>query len=136
MLFKNLPIKSNLHKQREKMPSFLIKGRSSMQNQEMNQSHESAVQNTPQLPFSLISRDDLQRLSWEEKLSDAEIASLYHVTANEVNRKRRQMNLMQGQITSEQLSEVVRLAENIKRLPMEAIEEIRAVVDKYMSKKM
>jgi hypothetical protein len=50
--------------------------------------------NTPQA-FHLISREELKRLSWEEGKSDVEIASLYNVTPNQVNHKRRQMNLIQ-----------------------------------------
>jgi hypothetical protein len=83
--------------------------------------------------FNLISRDELKRLSWDEGKSDAEIATMYHVTANEVNRKRRQMNLVQGQMTTAELSEVVRLAETVKTLPMEAIQEIKGIVDRYNS---
>lgn len=81
--------------------------------------------------FDLISRDELQRLCWEQGLSDAEIATRYGVTANRVNEKRRKMNLVQGQITTEQLSDIVRLAESIKTLPMEAIDEVRGIVDRY-----
>jgi hypothetical protein len=85
----------------------------------------------PATPFDLISRDELKRLAWDEGLSDADIAAMYGVTANKVNEKRRKMNLVHGQITAEQLSEIVRLAESIKTLPPEAIDEIRAVVDRY-----
>ncbi|MCL6444342.1 MAG: hypothetical protein K6T83_12965, partial [Alicyclobacillus sp.] len=56
---------------------------------------------------------------------------MYHVSTNQVNRKRRQMNLLQGQMTSQQLAEVVRLAERIKTLPLEAIQEIQAIVARY-----
>jgi hypothetical protein len=41
------------------------------------------------------------------------------------------MNLVHGQVTTEQLSEIVRLAESIKTLPPEAIDEVRAVVNRY-----
>jgi hypothetical protein len=85
----------------------------------------------PTTSFDLISRDELKRLAWDEGLSDAEIAAMYGVTANKVNEKRRKMNLIHGQVTTEQLSEIVRLAESIKTLPLEAIAEIRAIVDRY-----
>src|SRR5579875_2572679 len=81
--------------------------------------------------FNLISREELKRLAWDEGKSDAEIASLYHVTTNQVNHKRRQMNLIQGEVSAEQLSEIVRLAETVKTLPMEAIQEIKTIVDRY-----
>jgi hypothetical protein len=81
--------------------------------------------------FNLISRDELQRLAWDEHLSDAQIARMYNVSTNQVNHKRHQMNLVQGQITTEQLSDIVRLAERVKSLPMEAINEIRSIVDQY-----
>jgi hypothetical protein len=55
--------------------------------------------NTPQA-FKLISREELKRLSWDEGKSDAEIASLYNVTVNQVNHKRHQMNLVQGRGTT------------------------------------
>jgi hypothetical protein len=83
--------------------------------------------------FNLISRDELKRLSWDEGKSDAEIATMYHVTANEVNRKRRQMNLVQGQMTTAELADIVRLAEAVKTLPMEAIQEIKGIVGRYSS---
>jgi len=35
---------------------------------------------------------------------------MYGVTANQVNQKRRMMNLLQGQITAEQHGKIVRLA--------------------------
>ncbi len=85
----------------------------------------------PNASFDLISREELKRLAWDEGHSDAEIATMYGVTANKVHEKRRKMNLVHGQITSEQLSEIVRLAETIKSLPLEAIEEIKDVVRRY-----
>jgi hypothetical protein len=81
--------------------------------------------------FNLISRDELKRLAWDEHLSDAEIARMYNVSTNQVNHKRRQMNLIQGEISTEQLSDIVRLAERVKSLPLAAINEIRAIVDQY-----
>ncbi|CAM3848020.1 hypothetical protein [Alicyclobacillus pomorum] len=90
-----------------------------------------AQPNAPFAPFDLISREELKRLAWDEGHSDADIATMYGVTANKVHEKRRKMNLIHGQITSEQLSEIVRLAETIKSLPLEAIEEIQDVVRRY-----
>lgn len=62
----------------------------------------------PPKPFPLISREELRRLSWEEGRTDAEIAQMFGVTVNVVNRKRLQMNLVQDALTSSQWSEVVR----------------------------
>lgn len=86
---------------------------------------------TPPQSFNLISRDELKRLAWDEGLTDAEIARMYDVSTNQVNHKRRQMNLIQGEISTEQLSEIVRLAERVKTLPLEAIEEVRQIVRRY-----
>ncbi|MCL6597913.1 MAG: hypothetical protein K6T81_04165 [Alicyclobacillus macrosporangiidus] len=85
----------------------------------------------PPKPFPLISREELRRLCWEEGRTDVEIAQMFGVTANEVNRKRRQMNLVQGALTSSQWSEVVRTAEMVKSLPWEAVQEVRRIVDQY-----
>jgi transposase-like protein len=81
--------------------------------------------------FHLISREQLRKMAVDEGKTDAEIAAEFGVTANEVNRKRRQMNLVAGQMSSYDLAEAVRLAEAVKRLPVEAISEIKAVVEKY-----
>jgi hypothetical protein len=81
--------------------------------------------------FHLISREQLRKLAVDEGNTDAQIAVLYGVTANEVNRKRRQMNLVAGQLSSHDLAEAVRLGETVKRLPLEAINEIKSVVAKY-----
>ncbi|MBX5436606.1 MAG: hypothetical protein IRZ33_05240 [Alicyclobacillaceae bacterium] len=81
--------------------------------------------------FDLISREQLKRLAWDEGRSDAEIAQMFGVSTNKVYEKRRQMNLVQGAVSAAQLNEIVRLAEAIKTLPLEAIEEIRAVVERY-----
>jgi IS30 family transposase len=99
---------------------------------QMNPMEYAAQQRTaPSVPFDLISREELKRLSWDEGLSDAEIAKLYGVSTNTVNRKRHQMNLVQGELTTEQLQEIVRMAEKIKTLPLEAIEQIRQIVHQY-----
>ncbi|MCL6516663.1 hypothetical protein [Alicyclobacillus sp.] len=95
--------------------------------------HRAGWRQAPAKPFPLISREELRRLSWEQGLSDAEIAQIYGVTANEVNRKRRQMNLVEGALTSDQWSEVVRTAEMVKSLPWEAVQEVRQVIDRYRS---
>ena len=81
--------------------------------------------------FHLISREQLRKLAVDEGKSDAQIAGMYGVTANEVNRKRRQMNLVAGQLSSQDLAEAVRLGETVKKLPPEAINEIRNVVARY-----
>lgn len=87
----------------------------------------------PGLPpsFELISRDTLQKLLWDQGMTDADVAHLYGISANQVHRKRVQMNLVHGQVTSEQLSEMVRMAEIIKTLPPEAIAEIRPIIERY-----
>lgn len=82
-------------------------------------------------PFNLISREELRHLAYDLGKSDAEIAQMYDVSTNVVNNRRRQMNLIEGQMTSEQLADTVRLAEEIKRLPMEAIEQIKQIVETY-----
>lgn len=88
---------------------------------------------TVQTPFNLISREELQRLVWEQGMTDAQIANMYGISSNQVHEKRRKMNLIHGQITSEQLTEIVHLAESIKSLPLEAINEIRQIVERYHS---
>ncbi|WP_074952151.1 hypothetical protein [Alicyclobacillus macrosporangiidus] len=88
-------------------------------------------QAAPPKPFPLISQEELRRLSWEEGRTDAEIAQMFGVTVNEVNRKRLQMNLVQDALTSSQWSEVVRTAEMVKSLPWEAVQEVRTIVDRY-----
>ncbi|MFD1674899.1 hypothetical protein [Alicyclobacillus fodiniaquatilis] len=84
-----------------------------------------------QTSFNLISREELRHLAYDLGKSDAEIAQMYNVSTNTVNNRRRQMNLIQGQMTSEQLADTVRMAEAIKHLPMEAIEQIKQIVDTY-----
>ncbi|WP_067617410.1 hypothetical protein [Alicyclobacillus acidiphilus] len=81
--------------------------------------------------FALISRETLRHLVQDLGKSDAEIAQMYGVTANTVNQKRRLMNLMNGQMTAEQLREAVQLGEAVKHLPLEGIEEVRQVVARY-----
>ncbi len=82
--------------------------------------------------FNLISRQDLMDLSWNQGLSDVQIAQLYGVTANQVHEKRRRMNLIHGQVTSEQLQRIVGMTERIKTLPLEAINEIEQIVNRYV----
>lgn len=81
--------------------------------------------------FNLISRQELMDLAWTQGLSDAEIAQQYSVTANQVNEKRRRMNLIHGQVTSQQLQDIVHMTERIKMLPIDAITEIQSIVDRY-----
>lgn len=81
--------------------------------------------------FHLISREELRHLAFDLGKSDAEIGQMYNVTANTVNQRRRLMNLMEGTMTAAELAETVRLAEDIKHLPMEAIREIKQIVEKY-----
>lgn len=81
--------------------------------------------------FSLISRQELMHLAWDQGLSDVQIAQMYGVTANQVHEKRRRMNLIHGQVTSEQLQRIVGMTERIKTLPMEAINEIEEIVNRY-----
>jgi hypothetical protein len=81
--------------------------------------------------FNLISRQELMDLSWSQGLSDVQIAQMYGVTANQVHEKRRRMNLIHGQMTSEQLQRIVGMTERIKTLPLEAISEIEAIVNRY-----
>lgn len=80
--------------------------------------------------FHLISRNELKRYV-DAGMTDAEIARMYNVSTNQVNQKRRLMNLVPGQVTSEQFAEVVRLAEAVKSLPLEAIDEVRNIVNRY-----
>ncbi|QSO48050.1 hypothetical protein [Alicyclobacillus mengziensis] len=82
--------------------------------------------------FNLISRQDLMDLSWNQGLSDVQIAQLYGVTANQVHEKRRRMNLIHGQVTSAQLQRIVGMTERIKTLPLEAINEIEQIVNRYV----
>lgn len=82
--------------------------------------------------FNLISRQELMNLSWNQGLSDVQIAQLYGVTANQVHEKRRRMNLIHGQVTSEQLQRIVGMTERIKTLPLEAINEIEQIVNRYV----
>ncbi|QSO50467.1 hypothetical protein JZ785_16200 [Alicyclobacillus curvatus] len=82
--------------------------------------------------FNLISRQDLMDLSWNQGLSDVQIAQMYGVTANQVHEKRRRMNLVRGQVTSEQLQRIVGMTERIKTLPLEAINEIEQIVNRYL----
>ena len=82
--------------------------------------------------FNLISRQELMDLSWNQGLSDVQIAQLYGVTANQVHEKRRRMNLIHGQVTSEQLQRIVGMTERIKTLPLEAINEIEQIVNRYV----
>lgn len=81
--------------------------------------------------FNLISRQELMDLSWTQGLSDVQIAQMYGVTANQVHEKRRRMNLIHGQVTSEQLQRIVGMTERIKSLPLEAISEIEQIVNRY-----
>lgn len=81
--------------------------------------------------FDLISREELKRLCWDEGRTDAEIAQMFRISSNQVHRKRVQMNLVHGGMTSEQLADVVRLSETIKSLPPQAISEIQEVVNRY-----
>ncbi len=81
--------------------------------------------------FSLISRQELMDLCWNQGLSDVQIAQMYNVTANQVHEKRRLMNLIHGQVTAEQLQRIVSMTERIKGLPLEAITEIEAIVNRY-----
>lgn len=81
--------------------------------------------------FHLLTRDELSHLVFELGQSDAQIAQTYGVSTNTVNQRRRLMNLMNGQITAGQLADTVRLAEKIKQLPMEAIDQIRDIVHQY-----
>lgn len=81
--------------------------------------------------FDLISRNELLELCSNQGLTDAEIAQLYGVTANKVNEKRRKMNLVAGQLSSEQMKQIVLMAERIKTLPLDAIEEIQSIVERY-----
>jgi hypothetical protein len=82
--------------------------------------------------FNLISRQELMDLSWNQGLSDVQIAQMYGVTANQVHEKRRRMNLVHGQVTSEQLQRIVGMTERIKTLPLEAINEIEQIVNRYL----
>jgi len=105
----------------------------------MNMQYSSGTGKSPtqginaRTPFNLISREELKRLVWDDGMTDAQVATLYNVSTNQVHEKRRKMNLIHGQITTPQLTEIVRLAETIKTLPLEAIEEIRQVVERYTS---
>lgn len=83
--------------------------------------------------FDLVSRSELKRLSQDEGLSDAEIARMYNVSTNQVNRRRQQMNLIHGGRTADRLAYIVRLSERIKSLPDEAITEIENIVNQYTS---
>ncbi|WAH38903.1 hypothetical protein [Alicyclobacillus dauci] len=85
----------------------------------------------PYSTFSLIPREELRHLIYDLGKSDAEIAQLYRVSTNVVNQRRRLMNLMDGQMTAEQLANRVRLAEEIKHLPPEAVEQIQEIVLQY-----
>lgn len=78
-----------------------------------------------------MTRAELQTLSGEQGLTDAEIAQRYNVSTNQVYRRRQQMNLIHGQRTAQQLAQIVRLSETIKRLPDAAIAEIEAIVQRY-----
>lgn len=82
-------------------------------------------------PFNLLTREELRHLNWDLNMSDADIATMYGVSSVQVHERRKKMNLVHGQITSEQMSDIVRMAEFIKELPLEAIEEIRSIVDRY-----
>lgn len=88
---------------------------------------------TTTLNFNLISRQELMDLSWGQGLSDVQIAQKFSVTANQVHEKRRRMNLIHGQVTSEQLQRIVGMTERIKSLPLEAISEIETIVNRYSS---
>lgn len=81
--------------------------------------------------FALINRETLRHLAHDLGKTDAEIAQMYGVTANTVNQKRRMMNLVDGQLTAEQLRDVVQLAEAVKHLPIEGVDEVRGVVERY-----
>lgn len=70
-------------------------------------------------------------LCWNQGLSDVQIAQMYNVTVNQVHEKRRRMNLIHGQVTAEQLQRIVSMTERIKGLPLEAITEIEAIVNRY-----
>lgn len=81
--------------------------------------------------FSLISRDELLDLAWNQGLTDAQIAQMYGVTANQVHAKRKMMNLVHGQVTASDMQRIVSLTERIRSLPLEAIDEIQSVVDRF-----
>lgn len=83
-------------------------------------------------PFSLITREELKSMV-DAGMTDAQIAVQYGVTANEVNHKRRLMNLLQGQLSAAELAEAVHIAEAVKHLPWKGIEEVKSVVKKYSS---
>ncbi|GMA60512.1 hypothetical protein NZD89_12905 [Alicyclobacillus fastidiosus] len=84
-----------------------------------------------QTDFQLLSREQLRHLVADLGKSDAEIAQMFGVSSNTVHNRRRQMNLLAGQMTSEELAEAVQLAEQVKRLPREAIAEVRSIVQQY-----
>lgn len=92
---------------------------------------EKEVLSLPQTDFHLLSREQLRHLVFDLGKTDAEIAQMFGISTNTVHHRRRQMNLLEGQMTSEELAEVVRLAEQVKHLPKEAVAEVRAIVERY-----
>lgn len=95
-----------------------------------NQGGFSTPNNGTQKSFSLLSREEIKQCI-DNGMTDAQMARIYGVSTNQVYARRRQMNLVAGKMTSDQLADVVRLAESIKTLPLEAIQEIREIVDRY-----
>jgi Zn-dependent peptidase ImmA (M78 family) len=83
--------------------------------------------------FPLLSREEIKQFV-DQGMTDSDIAHHFGISSNQVHMRRKQMNLIVGQMTSSQLAEAVRLAETIKSLPLEAIQEIRGIVDHYQSR--
>jgi len=89
-----------------------------------------------QVPFPLLSREALEKLCREQQLTDAKIAELFGVTANEVYARRKQMNLLDGQISSEQYAQAVRIGEQVKHLPFEAVQKVQEIVEQHLTPRM
>ncbi|MCY0888836.1 MAG: hypothetical protein OWQ59_10310 [Alicyclobacillaceae bacterium] len=88
------------------------------------------------VPFPLLSREGLEKLCREQQLTDAKIAELFGVTANEVYARRKQMNLLDGQMSSEEYAQAVRIGEQVKHLPFEAVQKVQEIVEQHLTPRM